>query len=80
MKTNDLKKGTRIELANLWQGTLKDNKKGNIRLAEVEGFYTETGSVYSHDIVSAQVNGKWVKVEHTAAQNKLRREVSRLGL
>jgi len=75
VKTNDLKKGTRILLRNGWYGTLKDNKKGNIRFAEVEGLYTELGSVYSHDIVEAQLptdntdnSGRWVEVEHTKSQ------------
>lgn len=73
VKTNDLKKGARIQLANGWFGTIKDNKRGNIRLAEVEGLYTEIGSVYSHDIVRAEVDGAWVEVEHTPAQVKCRK-------
>jgi hypothetical protein len=51
MKTNDLKKGARVRLSSGWYATLMDNKKGNIRLAEVEGRVTEIGSIYSHDIV-----------------------------
>lgn len=76
MKTNDLKKGVRIQLANGWQGTIMDNKKGDIRLAEIEGDYTEIGSVYSHDIAAAHVNGEWVPIEHTAKQELLRARVS----
>lgn len=72
MKTNDLKKGTRIQLRNGWFGTIVDNAKGNIRMADVEGVYREIGSVYSHDIVSAQINDQWVSVEHTPAQVKMR--------
>ena len=72
VKTNDLKAGTRILLDNGWYGTLKDNKRGNIRYAEVEGHVTEVGSVYSHDIVRAEVGGVWVLVEHTAGQIKCR--------
>ena len=53
LKTNDLKKGTRVLLANGWYATLADNAKGNTRMATVEGFVTETGSVYAHDIVQA---------------------------
>lgn len=66
--TNELKKGTRVKLANGWEAILADNRKGNIRLAQVFGIYTEYGSVYAHDIVKAQVNGEWVEVEHTAKQ------------
>lgn len=76
--TNDLKKGTEVRLSNGWYATLMDNKKGNIRLAKVEGLYTEIGSVYAHDIYSALVNGQWVVVEHTPAQKKLQRAVDEL--
>lgn len=75
VKTNDLKKGVRILLACGWYGTIMDNMKGNIRMAEVEGFETEIGSVYSHDIVSAFIDNQWVRVEHTPAQLKLKKAV-----
>ena len=75
MFTNDIKKGTRILLANGWQGTIRDNARGNTRIAEVEGFETETGSVYSHDIVKVLVNESWERVEHTPAQLKLKAQV-----
>lgn len=81
--TNDLKKGTRIKLANGWYGTLTDSRKGNTREAEVEGLYTEVGSVYGHDIVQALVDvdnkrgtgGKeWTAVAHTPAQVAARKQ------
>ena len=72
MTTNEIKKGMRIALRCGWYGTMMDNLKGNTRLAEVEGIYKEMGSVYAHDIVSAMVGGKWVTVEHTERQKKLR--------
>lgn len=76
MKTNELKKGARIQLRNGWFGTLTDNARGNIREAKVEGIYTEIGSVYSHDIMRAcPVGGMWEEVEHTPAQLKLRETV-----
>ena len=69
MKTNEIKKGTRIQLASGWEGTMLDNKKGNIRMAEVEGIFTEIGSIYSHDIVAYQVNGEWKRdIEYTKDQ------------
>lgn len=77
--TNDIKKGTRIRLACGWFATMADNMKGNRRMAEVEGFFTEIGSVYSHDIVSAEIDGEWVTVEHTPAQKKLRQTVKAMG-
>lgn len=52
MKTNELKKGTRIELRCGWRATLIDNMRGNTRMATVEGIVTESGSIYAHDIVA----------------------------
>lgn len=80
MKTNDIKKDMRFRLRNGWYATMKDNAKGNTRIAEVEGFFTEVGSVYSHDIYTVLVDGKWVDVEHTPAQLKLKKDVENLGL
>lgn len=86
MKTNDIKKGWRIQLRNGWFGTMLDNTRGNIRLVEVEGIYTEAGSVYSHDIERAWDPDSWpvadgveslcaYNIEHTPAQIKLRETV-----
>lgn len=72
MKTNDIKKGMRILLSNGWYATMMDNKKGNIRMAEVEGIYTEIGSVYGHDIRQVKVDNSWVKVELTPDQLKMK--------
>jgi hypothetical protein len=81
MKTNDLKSGDRIRLRNGWFATIWDNKKGNIRLAKVEGVYTEIGSVYGHDIVAfiPKASGAPIAITHTDAQLKLRRTVEKLG-
>ncbi len=72
IKTNEIKKGDRILLANGWFGTMYDNKNGNIRMAEVEGLYTEIGSVYAHDIVAAQKDEVWQHIEYTDKQDKAR--------
>lgn len=72
MLTNDIKSGARIQLRNGWYATMHDNKKGNSRLAEVEGYYTEMGSVYAHDIMAVLVNGQWQTVEHTDKQKQVR--------
>jgi len=79
MVTNELKSGTRIHLRNGWFGTLKDNKRGNIRLAEVEGYVTEIGSVYAHDILEYKDASGWQPVEHTPAQLKFRKEMQTWG-
>lgn len=72
--TNDLKKGTRIKLANGWEAILEDNRKGNVRMARVFGLEEEIGSVYAHDIVGAALDqdgsGNWVKITHTNNQSK----------
>lgn len=75
MKTNDIKKGMRIVLSNGWQATIEDNKRGNIRMATVEGFYTETGSIYSHDIAGVLIDDQWVRPEYTPDQERLRNSV-----
>lgn len=74
MKTNDIKTGYKIQLSNGWNATMKDNMRGNIRMAEVEGFYTEIGSIYSHDIkrVFNPNTTVWETVEYTPAQIKLK--------
>ena len=81
MKTNDLKKGSKILLCNGWTGTLEDNKKGNARLARVKGeFFTDLGSVYGHDIIAFDDNGKWNKsIELTTAQLKAQALNRKLG-
>jgi len=80
MTTNDIKKGMRIKLANGWYATMMDNKRGNIRLAEVEGLYTEMGSIYAHDIISCQDKGVWHTISLTDQQKQTSRAVTELGL
>lgn len=73
MKTNELKKGARIQLRCGWYATLIDNARGNIRLADVEGFCREMGSIYSHDIAAyySETDGHWHSdIEYTPAQMK----------
>ena len=72
MTTNKIKKGTRFLLKNGWYATMADNRKGNIRMATVEGDYTETGSVYAHDIVSVLIGDTWQPVTITGQQAKVR--------
>lgn len=76
MKTSEIKKGMRILLSNGWYGTMMDNMRGTTRLAEVEGYYTEVGSVYSYDIVAVEVNGQFQKVDYTEKELKLKKTVA----
>lgn len=71
LNTNDLKKGTQIILKSGFAAVIYDNKKGNTRLAEVDGIFKEIGSIYSHDIDQAFINGQWVSVSHTKKQKDL---------
>ena len=76
MKTNELKKGDRVLLDCGWFATIWDNMKGDTRMAEVEGDFTEIGSVYSHDIVSyIDETGTNLAIEHTPNQLKLKAKV-----
>lgn len=79
VKTNDLKKGTRVKLANGWYATLIDNARGNTRMAAVEGYVTEMGSVYAHDIVEANIADAWVTISHTPQQQKMKQAVKTWG-
>jgi hypothetical protein len=63
-ETNKLKKGTRVVLRNGWEAVLEDNKRGAIRMATVEGFYTEMGSIYAHDIAGYKEGEFWVKLPY----------------
>ncbi len=63
-ETNKLKKGTRVILRNGWEAVLEDNKRGSIRMATVEGFYTEMGSIYAHDIAGYKEGEFWVKLPY----------------
>lgn len=78
VKTNELKKGTRVFLRNGWEADIMDNGRGNTRLAKVYGDYTEIGSVYSHDIVAAIVNGERVLIEYTKSQRECQDYVNSL--
>ena len=85
MKTNELKKGTRVFLRNGWEAILEDNLKGNIRYAKVFGDVTEVGAIYTHDIISFRVDDEcdnecdvWETVDYTPEQLKLRETVDRI--
>jgi hypothetical protein len=77
MKSNDLKKGAVVFLKGTnWRATIEDNLRGNIRMATVEGIYTEMGSIYVWDIDRA-ADGE--RIELTAKQAKDRDTVSAFG-
>lgn len=76
-----LHKGQRVQLENGWFATLvgTPGTKTTV-LARVEGIYTETGSVYVHDILAAELeDGTWAEIAHTRTQLRLRQQVQALG-
>lgn len=73
MITNQLRSGDRVRLANGFRATILDNKKGNTRLARVQGIVEECGSVYSHDIVAKlNLDGTEELIELTDHQKTLK--------
>ena len=70
MLQNDMKKGQMGVLKNGWKFRIEDNKRGNIRLATVDGYFTEMGSIYTSDIAAVEVNGIMEPLEQTPAQKK----------
>jgi hypothetical protein len=81
MKTNDLKTGDKVVLDNGWDAEIRDNKKGNIRMALVHGFVSEIGNIYAHDIAWFLPDNKkfMVEIEHTPAQLKFKQQITRMG-
>jgi hypothetical protein len=79
IQTNDLKKGARVQLDNGWYATIQDNRKGDVRVATVEGLHTETGSIYAHDIVRVELVEGWATVSHTPKQKANRDRVRTFG-
>jgi hypothetical protein len=41
MLTKEIKKGDRVQMRNGWYGTILDNKTSTIRMAEIEGTFTD---------------------------------------
>jgi len=68
----DVKKGARVRLTNGWYATMLNNDmRGHTRIALVEGFCTEAGSVYTTDIARVmKEDGSLYPVLHTPGQIK----------
>ncbi len=67
------------QLGMLVNGEMLDNKKGNIRMISTKGteagFFDSMGSVYAYQIILVEVDGEWIRVEHTDKQLKLKQTV-----
>ena len=77
MKTNDVKKGCRVQLTNGSYVMMSDNMKGDTRRVTREG--NKTDMVYSHDMVRVECNHVWVTITHTPKQTLLRALTHTLG-
>jgi hypothetical protein len=75
IRTDRLKKGARVRMRNGLEAIVVKECEGNTLIAEVFGAFTETGSVYAHNIVATEVDGKWVEVEMTEEQARFYRWV-----
>lgn len=78
IRTNEIKKGDTVMLANGWLARMEDNKRGAVRMCLVYGDYTEMGSVYAHDIHKVKRGDEWVLVEHTEDQKRLKASLERI--
>lgn len=77
--TNQLRKGDVVRLSNGWWATVMDNMRGTTRLCEVEGFVTELGSVYAHEIADYYPDGKGgrrIGIAYTKAQMDLHQSIA----
>jgi hypothetical protein len=70
INSNSLKKGTPIKLKNGWAAVIMDNRKGDTRMAEVDGLVKEIGSIYARDIDTAFVDGKWQPVKRVKPKKR----------
>lgn len=70
VEMKDVRKGTLVCLRNGWEAEVMDNQvRQSTRMCRVYGTYTEMGSVYSTDIVSALMpDGVWHVVRHSTKQ------------
>jgi hypothetical protein len=75
IRTDQLKKGMRVRMRNGLEAVVVKECDGNTLIAKVFGAFTETGSVYAHNIVATEVDGKWIEVEMTEEQARFYREV-----
>lgn len=82
MLANNMKKGMKIVTALGFHGEIADNKKGNIRMINVQGeFGPELGSIYTKDIrkVLNPETGQWEAVELSDAQKKQAAAITAFG-
>jgi hypothetical protein len=62
-------------MRNGWEAIVLGKCDGNILRAKVFGDFTKTGSIYAHNIVATEVDGKWIDVETTSEQAQFYKNV-----
>jgi len=70
IRTDQIKKGTRIKLRSGWEAIVEKKCDGVTLIAKVIGAFTETGSIYAHDVVAAYIDGTWEEIELTEEQKQ----------
>lgn len=76
LQVSQLKKGMRVKLRSGWEADVVKGCDGNTLTAEVFGDFTETGSIYAHDVIAALVGGQWLTVNMDEEQAQFSEEIS----
>ena len=76
ISSNEMKEGDFIVQTNGWYGEIVDNRKGNTRVANIHGLFTEAGSIYVWDIAIVCKNGFKYVLKLTEKQEKDQKNIS----
>ena len=68
--SNDIKEGDVFVQTNGWIGEMVDNMRGNTRVANIYGAFTEAGSIYVWNISQVAKDGKLRTLKLTPKQEK----------
>ena len=70
IRVDQLKKGTRVKLRSGWEAIVEKHCDGLTLIGKVFGDFTETGSIYAHDVMAAYIDGTWEEIELTEEQKQ----------
>lgn len=68
--SNEIKDGDVFVQTNGWVGEMVDNMRGNTRVANIHGFFTEAGSIYVWHISQVVKDGVLRNIKLTPKQKK----------
>jgi len=74
--SNDIKEGDVFVQTNGWVGEMVDNMKGNTRVANIHGFFTEAFCIYVWDISQVAKDGVLRDIKLTPKQWKDKERIS----